>query len=46
MMGSVLGTTDNCLILICTLFMDKDEKTKRGLVVEWGVRFQLQGYCS
>ncbi|XP_039049930.1 protein CYPRO4-like [Hibiscus syriacus] len=34
----ILGTTDTCLILICTLFTDKDGKTKTGFIGRMGNR--------
>ncbi|XP_050365063.1 protein CYPRO4 [Argentina anserina] len=34
----ILGTTDTCLILICSLFIDKDGKTKTGFAGRMGNR--------
>ncbi|KAJ7559489.1 hypothetical protein O6H91_04G087200 [Diphasiastrum complanatum] len=46
----ILGTTDNYMILIRTVFKDKDDKTKTGsrlvLLEEWEIELQRPDYLS
>ncbi|TKY59092.1 CYPRO4 protein [Spatholobus suberectus] len=43
----VLGTTDTYLVLICTLFTDKDGKTKTGFSGRMGTGYLLRdAFCS